>query len=44
MRHLDLKGLYHGWLVRFVNHASNVSSFAIELKKLLVNDKIVALC
>ena len=40
---MGFKGLYHGWLLRVVYNASNVSSFAIDLEKLLVNDKIAAL-
>ena len=38
---LALKGLCHGCAVHFVNNAIDV---AMQLKKLLVNDKITASC
>ena len=34
----------HGCLVRFFNYTNYVSLFALELDKLLVNDKIIASC
>lgn len=37
---LILKGLCHSWLVHFVYNANYESLFAMELKKILVNDKI----
>ena len=39
---LALKGLCHGCAVHFVNNAIDVSFFAVQLEKLLVNDKITA--
>ena len=39
-----LKGLYHDCLVHFVNNSGHTSLLAMELKKLLVNDKITASC
>ena len=38
---LALKGLCHGCAVHFVNNAIDVS-FAVQLEKLHVNDKITA--
>ena len=38
-----LKGLDYGWLLHFVyNHVSYASLFAMNLEKLLLNDKITA--
>ena len=37
---LILKGLCHNWLVQFVYNANYESLLAMELKKILVNDKI----
>lgn len=34
------KGLCHSWLVHFVYNANYESLFVMELKKILVNDKI----
>ena len=39
---LALKGLCHGCAVHFVNNAIDVPFFAVQLEKLLVNDKITA--
>ena len=39
-----IKGLYQGWPVHFVYKAIYESLFAMELEKLLVNDKVTASC
>ena len=41
---IHLKGLCHSCLVRFSNYTNYAALFALELDKLLVNDKITASC
>ena len=42
--YLLLRGLCHDCLIYFVNNANCAFLFAMELEKLLVNDKTAASC